>query len=163
MTNNKTKIDQSAPRILTPKKTRYIVLACIFGPLALLGLLLVIGELWYGWLFFAVFGIAMVACILSTIPAMVHLRLDAGGFAMRSMGKRKRWRWDEVEPFFADYLDRSEVVAFNYADRENRGLIVHAAGKIRGYDEFLPESYGMSVKELVDLLNQWRDAARRQA
>jgi hypothetical protein len=152
-------INLDAGARLTPGKLKFALLGAVFCFLALIGALLALGDLWYGWLAFGLFGIASATCFASLIPACAHLALDREGFTMRSMFTRRRHRWADVQPFYTGFVNRTETVVYNIADPNTRSAARAKIGDIRGYDYWLPGGYGMTPADLAAYLNEWREAA----
>lgn len=150
--------------ILRPSRGKFIALGAVFVPLALLGLGLALGDLWYGWVFAGLFGIAATACFLQLSPRFAGMVLYPDRFEVQAGLKRQVYRWDEIADFFVGSVDRAPAVVFDRVDRQAAGPARELVGKVRGYDHWLPGTYGMTVEELARLMNEWRAravAARR--
>jgi hypothetical protein len=106
----------------------------------------------------ACFGLFALVCAIMLLPGAGSLRLDPGGFEVSHLFRNKTYRWSDVSEFgvvkFGDY---GEVVAFKSAeplgmwDRMNAALI--------GGRAYLPDTYGMAVEQLEQLMTVWRDSA----
>ena len=147
-----------AGRMLVPSRKRAWLLGGPFLLLALFGLLLALSGEWAGWPMAALFGLGGVALFAITIPTVSHLKLDRDGLTVRSFFQDKRYRWADIHSFFETTVDRRGAVGFDFADRDAVPAAKQALHKLRGYDVYLPDSYGMTVPDLAALLEDWRKA-----
>ncbi len=146
-------------RVLTPNKLKYALLALFGLVVFVVGLGFALAGEWYGWLILAL-GVAVgLSCLLMLSPRFASLTLAPEDFTLRSGFVHRTWRWDEVSDFFTAYVDRSRTVGFNYADRAGLSAFKIKVGDVRGYDEYLPETYRMDVDDLAALMNDWRRRA----
>lgn len=112
-----------------------------------------------------IFAVALVGigCIVIGMILFVRpgacLRLDKTGFEVVSPFRKQVFRWSEVSDFGIWSHKRSSFVAFNAArprltisDRLNAALT-------NGRNATLPDTYGMSADDLVQLMAAWRNSA----
>ena len=111
-------------------------------------------------------GVALggIVCILGGLVSLLRpgrpcLRLDATSFEVLGPYRKQVFRWSEVSDFGIWSHKRSSFVAFNVAkprlsisDRLNATLT-------GGRNATLPDTYGMSVDELVQLMTAWQNSA----
>lgn len=143
-------------RVLRPGRLKYALLALFGLVILLVGLAFVLAEEWYGWPVLGLGVVVAFSCLLMLSPRFAALTLTPEGFTVRAGFTRRSWRWEAVSDFFPVYVDRSRAVGFNYADRTTLSEFKTKVGDVRGYDEFLPETYRMDVDALATLMNEWR-------
>lgn len=93
-----------------------------------------------------------VACVLLVMilllwlmPNSSYLLLDEVGLQIRHLFKTTRYRWDDIQKFWADRRVTGQSGVY-YLLNGKRLMQVH----------FLPDNYGMKPRELAILLNEWR-------
>lgn len=149
----------SGTRVLTPSRRKYILFA-LFGLFILLfGMAFALTGDWYGWPVVALGLVVGGSCLLMLSPRFASLTLTPEGFTVRSGFTRRTWRWEAVGDFFPAYVNQSRAVGFDYADQAGLSGFKSKVGEIRGYDEYLPETYRLDVNGLAALMNAWRRLA----
>jgi len=153
---------------LKPSRTKWILIGLMFVGLAVgMGLmavtstapierdaLILIGAL------VLLFVIGAVVSFLMLSPNFAYVLLTPTGFTIRTLLKRKEYRWREAEEFHAATLRGTPWVVFtlsregkvNLPETSLRGL----NKAVSGVDDNLPDTYGMSAEELAELMNQWK-------
>lgn len=109
----------------------------------------------------AFFGLCLLVGILNAIPSASELRLDRGGFVVRTLFRTRSYRWADVTNFQIVSIPGRVLVAFTLrADpaRERR-----KTGLFGNFDAALPDSYGLSAVALVALLEDWKAGKPRAA
>jgi hypothetical protein len=106
------------------------------------------------------FGADTAMVIVLLLPGAASLTLDAAGFEVCKLNRRRRVAWAAQASGFAvgdvGVHGRRRVVIYDEAGTAdliplNRGLIGRNAG--------LPDTYGLSAEELAQPMTQWRELA----
>jgi membrane associated rhomboid family serine protease len=148
-----------------------------WGALFVLGLVFVAGGVFIildgasgGWFVLLFFGACTLAFGVQLVPGAAWLRLTPEGFEWRAMGRRSRFRWDDVERFHVYTVTTryrtQEHVGFDFSNRtpEHQTLWqTIARGVSGGADHALPDTYGRDAEDLAQTMQRWRDryATRR--
>lgn len=114
-----------------------------------------------GWLVVGFFGLCAVAGLLLPLARRNFLRLDPDGFTVATPLLTRPYRWAEVDRFFAVGAGGSGSVAFRLAaasPRRRRGS-QRLTRRMFGYDDTLPQTYGMAPERLAALMNDWKARA----
>lgn len=124
--------------------------------------LLVVGPL------IALFGAGALVSFIMLLPNSVYLQLTPAGFTVRTLLKRKDYRWEEVEEFRPGVFRGTQWVVFTLSPHGKAGRTesrLKSLNKaISGGDDNLPDTYGMSAEDLAELMNGWKEkseSARR--
>jgi hypothetical protein len=118
------------------------------------------GSMWVGLPIALVFGLAAVFGAGMLLPGANRLVLDADGFEVSSLFKRRRTRWHDVSDFTSARIQPShyEMVVYNdVAAKKSKLADLNIA--ITGRNSGLPDSYGWSTEALAELMNVWRERA----
>jgi hypothetical protein len=133
-----------------------------------LSLAFVAGGVWLirtgdagGWLVLGFFGLCAVLALLVPLATRNHLRLDPDGFTVATPVLTRSYRWAEVDRFFAVGAGGSGSVGFDLAaaSPRRRGGSQRLTRRLFGYDDALPQTYGMPPERLAALLNRWKARA----
>lgn len=111
-----------------------------------------------GWacVIFFVLGIPVALSML--LPGVIYLRLDQDGFEMRSMGRKNRGRWQNVQSFRIQLIRSAKMIAIHYHPNfKDRKMVRAVAGALSGVEGAIPKSYNVPLTELEHVLNQWRE------
>lgn len=116
-----------------------------------------------GWLVVAL-GAAGVLGFSLLLARPNRLELDEGGLTTVTMGRRRSVAWGRCGPFRTAIPDvdgsftapARVVFDTEESERSRLALVAHV---VAGGTETLPDTYGMSAKDLADLLNRYRTAA----
>ena len=122
---------------------------------------LVMDGSWMAWLSLAFFGVGSLVLIVTMLPGASHLRLHADGFEMRTMFKTSHMKWSDIGEIGVTSVNLNRMVAFNFAEpyrSQHRAVLV--SHTLTGWDGALPDTYGMSARELAALMIEYRDRAR---
>ena len=113
-------------------------------------------SLWLGVAFFGAGALAQVAIVVQG----ASLRLQADGFVVRQLWRRRFTRWHDAGPFAVVAVPpaATKLVAFDDAQAHatKLGAMNHA---LMGHTAGLPDSYGLSHEDLAALMNRWRERA----
>lgn len=107
-----------------------------------------------GWLGVFFFGICTCVSIIILVPNSTYLKLSDEGFEICALYRKSFTKWNEVDCFTVRYIGKSKYVVFNYTDKSRKRARTSQA--LAGYDAALPDSFGMKVEELADLMNKWK-------
>jgi hypothetical protein len=110
-----------------------------------------------GWMCVAFFGLGIVASILMFVPGLIHLRLDAEGFEMKSLGRKThRVRWIDVARFQLVSMSGAKMIAIEYRpEYEQQRLMRNTVSKITGVEGAVGNVYAIPLAELERVLNEW--------
>jgi hypothetical protein len=105
------------------------------------------------------FGICTVMGVITLLPGASFLRLDENGFDITRFFRKQIFRWSEVSDFGVWTFRGKGLVVFkaeksrlNISEKINAAL----AGGRNGY---LPDTYGSTAEDLVQLMTAWRNSA----
>jgi hypothetical protein len=113
-----------------------------------------------GWLAVGFFGLCAVVGLLLPLAKGNHLRLGPDGFTVVLLLATRSYRWSEVGRFFVSYANGSDWVAFDLAaSQRRRTLNQRLTKRFFGYDDALPQTYGMTPERLAALMNDWKARA----
>ncbi|MFC4729679.1 hypothetical protein [Coralloluteibacterium thermophilus] len=145
------------PRRLHPRRLSWfgVFLLCV-GFVAVGAWMIGSGEA-TGWLVAVVFGIGALAALVVLLPNGAYLELDADGFVLCSLFRRRRVYWAEVEGFGLARIPFGTMVGWDYrpgygAGRRRRAV----ASSLSGFQAALPDTYGLPAEELAALLEHHR-------
>lgn len=146
---------------LYPKKSRTCLLLLTCCGLTGLGVWMGLNGEWMGWAVagFFVFGVPTFA--VQFVPGCAFLTIDAEGFEFASLFRRRRIAWSDISEFgILTVQSGTRMVGFNYVPDYPHSVKARAFSRaFTGCEGGLPDTYGMSVEELADLLNRARDAS----
>jgi hypothetical protein len=117
------------------------------------------------WVGFGFFGLGAILSIITTLPGATGLILDQNGFSKRFMFRQmSSSRWDDVAGFkvITESPGNYSFFAYNDARWEKKFGISRFGTKVLGYNALFEDTYGMSPKELADLMTQWQQRALAQ-
>jgi hypothetical protein len=89
---------------------------------------------------------------------MTSLELDQEGFTVRTMFRRRRYRWSEVKVFLVVRSGLSSGgVVFNLSNAADHKPHHGSFWRFTSdHDAVLPSGFGLSGEKLADTMNQWR-------
>ena len=107
------------------------------------------------WIGIVFFGIGAVFAALNLLPNSSYLQVTREGFTICSSFRRRFIEWQQVGTFGVSNLGFKKMVGW---DATQPASTVGAANKLlTGHSSALPDTYGLTVEELVDLMNRARD------
>lgn len=150
------------PAMLTPSRRPWWMMAIGGGALCAGSLLGVVFGGDTAAIFLAVlFGCCAVLGAIMLLPGANSLRLDADGFEVEHLFRKRRYRWDDVSGFavrnVGQYDDR--LVSFDTAPEVSRNLWDRINGALIGKGGYLPGTYGMAADDLAKLMTAWKKSA----
>ena len=108
----------------------------------------------------AIFGAGALLSFLMLSPDRAYLLLTPAGFTVRTLFKRKDYRWGDVEEFHATALKGTLWIVFTLSPQGKTHRSETAFRRmnkaVSGGDDNLPDTYGMSAEALAELLSQWK-------
>ncbi len=152
--------------ILRPNKVKsvlqYLALVLASGLFVAVAFwMLAEGEFLLGWPILIFFGLGVVFGLFMIFSTVFsdnnYLKLSSEGFEVKMGLKAHATRWDEVTEFFPIDMNNSRFVAYNFTPLYTKMEDVRKLSKnMTGVEAMFMETYGKSVQELTDLLNEWR-------
>jgi len=148
------------PVTLYPSRTKWILILLGCAVFVAGGLFAMQGNTFMRWGAVAFFGTGMAVAIAGLLPGASQLKLDREGFEFTAMFRRHSVRWQAATGFEAVTIPPSgqKMVLFDDAGAKGRAL-----GKLNvsmvGRNSGVPDTYGMSAKDLAGLMAQWRERA----
>lgn len=160
------------PRMLRPRKLKLLgllFLSCTFVAIGLkmlfdsdpMGLLLGLPSVVF-------FGLGALVFTIQLLPNASYLQLDPEGFTICTLFRARTFKWSEVGPFEVATIAWPcyRMVVFNFSERywqmQNWQMqsMRRLSKRTAGHEGGLPDAYGLSLKKLTALLNEYRDAAQ---
>jgi len=143
--------------IFRPKKYKSIGLLILCLLFVFLGYNMLEEKTLIGWLSIVFFGLGAVVFAIQLIPSATYLKLSEEGFETRNLFRSDFTRWNEVKVFKTGYVGSNKMVMLDYKETHSKYKTGKKLAKsLSGSEGALPNTYGMSVSKLVDLLNEWR-------
>ena len=147
---------------LYPRKTTALGLVVVSAGFVVAGVWMIRAGIWLGLLPAGFFGLGVLVGLVQLVPGSSYLRIDQAGFTFCSLFRKKSIPWSVVGEFFLVTIrqggtDIRTMVAWNFSPlyegaRQGRRL----SQAIAGCEGALPDTYGKTPEELVDLLNECR-------
>lgn len=146
-----------ATRVLRPSRLKTVGWFAACTVFAAIGVLMISAGQLVGLLTAGFFGLGVIVFGALLLPNSAYLRLGPDGFTVCSLFRAHSYRWSDVGPFSVDRVGLNRMVVFNYSD-DYRGSprLRRVAAAMAGYEGALPDSYGMKLEDLADLLNEYR-------
>ncbi len=151
-------MDHRPFRVLRPSRLKTITIALGSFTFAMMGLWMILAGEPSGWWIALFFGIAAIVFGVTALPNSSYLKLGPEGFTLCSMYRSHAYRWSDVGPFIVGRVGLNPMVVFNFSDQYNPSphLRKFASG-LTGFEGALPDSYGLPLSELAQLLNAYRE------
>ena len=107
----------------------------------------------------AFFGLCSVILLLQSLPSAASLRLDPEGFEVRSLGRVRRTRWQDVSAFRIASIQGTKMIGIEYApDYEGQKSERNFASMISGGTEgAIADQYDAPAEEIAKTLNEWQE------
>lgn len=116
------------------------------------------------WFAFVFFGLCSLVAVVQLFARGNHLRLDQKGFTVATLFVTRSYQWSEVDRFFVGYSGAADCVAFDLSPASGRrSLNQWLTRRFLGYDDALPQTYGLAPERLVDVMNGWKTRATGEA
>lgn len=142
------------------RRTRWIFVIAFFIAIPCTTFL-ALADIWGAWIFIPIFILGMILALVDLlVPNASYLRLTSEGFTIRTTFRDQFYRWSDIESFGTVKTRRSNYVTFTFVPTFSRQTWSQKLTRNTvGYDGNLPETYGMELQELADLMNKWKTRA----
>lgn len=148
---------------LRPSRARHALFAAGSAVFVAAGVAMVAGGSAMGWFVAGFFGLCLAIFMLNLLPGSAQLELAPEGFTVRSLGRARFTRWADVDGFH-EWTNPSAPlnrhVAIDLAEHAEPssagGRLMLAVGRGLGAEGILPDTYGLSVSELREVMEAWR-------
>lgn len=132
--------------------------------MGLVSLLLTVGGVFMaeeeplkGWLITSFFGLCLLIFSIQLIPGSTQLTLTKEGFKATSLFRGHFTKWSDIEGFKVGYVGKTRFVKFDYTSKHKKHKIGKGLAKfLSGNHGALPNTYGLTLKELCELMNEWK-------
>ena len=146
---------KALPMTLRPSLRKMALLFFGSGVFVSGGLWLFPTQPFFGAILLMVFGLGFVVGAAGLIPNSTYLTLSADGFTFASFFRKHTVLWESVEIFHPIKLGVNRMVGWKYAAAyKGLGRYANPDLVIAGAEAALPDSYGMSVEGLCELMNE---------
>jgi len=124
------------------------------------GIFMVRAGQWVGWVAIVFFGLGVVVFALQLLPNSTYLRVGPGGFTVCTLFRAHSCGWTDVDAFRVAHVGAKDMVVFGFS-KQYRGprrlsrVNVHLVGAEAAVAA--AGSWDVSMDELADMLNQYRE------
>lgn len=141
---------QNLPLILKPSKIKSIILILISIGFIYLGIKLLEKNILIAVLNIFFFGICLIIFVINMIPNSSYLKINERGIEMKNLFKTTFIPWQAVSSFKTKFIFVNKLVTFTIDEK----LLENS--KMKGKTGAFPDTYGMSAKNLANLLNEYK-------
>lgn len=141
---------QNSPLILKPSKIKSTILILISIGFISLGIKLLEKNILIAVLNIFFFGICLIIFMINMIPNSSYLKIDEKGIEMKNLFKITFIPWQAVSGFKTKFIFVNRLVTFTIDEK----LLENS--KMKGKSGAFPDTYGMSAKNLANLLNEYK-------
>lgn len=109
-----------------------------------------------------VFGGCTVLGIVILLPGALSLQLDKDGFEIVKLYRKRRLRWAETSDFSLWTFKQAQLIAFNSTalPSTKAGALAMKANRLLALrNDYLPDTFGLSARDMVEFINAWRNRA----
>ena len=153
-------MDTSDEQILRPSRWKTGLALLVSLVFVAIGVLLMDGS-WEAWLATAFFGLCSATFVVTMLPGASYLRLHQDGFEMRTLFRTTHFKWSDIGNIGVTSVNLNRMVAFDFAERYRGQHRARAVARgLTGWEGALPNTYGMSARDLAALMTAYRDRAR---
>lgn len=153
-------------KILKPNKLKtigFLLISCFF---VIFAFNMIKEEPLMGWIGISFFGLGIIVFIIQLLPNSTYLKLTNEGFEIRNLYKSDFTKRSDVKVFkigtipmhiYGGYVRQKKMVMLDYVKthkKHRRGKMASKA--LSGSHGALPDSYGKSIEELVQIMNEWK-------
>ncbi len=116
-----------------------------------------------GWAVAIFFALGLPVFVTRLLPNANYLKLDKKGFEICSLYKTGFYNWKDVEDFTIKSVKNNRMVFFEFTEeyQENNDTARKVAAAVSGSEGALPDNYGLSAKELMDLMISYKEEAAK--
>ncbi|MEM6687019.1 MAG: STM3941 family protein [Bacteroidota bacterium] len=144
-------------KILYPSKVKSSMLVIISLIFTLGGAFMIAAGDTIGWLVSGFFGICLVVAIVGMFPKANYLKLHKSGFELCSLFRKTKYQWEDVHMFKVKKMYVNTMVMFNFSEQFQQHITMRKVNtKLSGSEGALPDTYGLTAKELASLLNTYQ-------
>lgn len=152
------------PLRFTPNRMKQVRVLLGAVALAFCGVLVVREHPLAGYFGIGLFGLGAIVIALNFHPQSAYLVVDVGGFTYASLFRRHFVPSSQIEGFVPAQVRRARMVGWNYTDQHRRTRALRKVNSaLSGAEAALPDTYGRSVPELIELLEGYRAKYSRDA
>lgn len=153
-----------SPRTLHPSRLKmlgFLALSCAF---VAIGLKMISDGFIIGWGSLLFFGLCALTFIVQLFPNASYLQIDKNGFTICALFRSHTYQRTEVSEFEVTRIGIvNRMVVFNFSESYRQQLAMRQiATATTGYEGGLPDSYGLSYRNLAALLNEYRSKSLQQ-
>lgn len=141
---------QNLPLTLKPGKIKNTILILISIAFIVLGISLLEKNMLIAVLNIFFFGICLIIFVINMIPNASYLKIDERGIEMKNLFKTTFIPWQAVSGFKTKFIFVNKLVTFTIDEK----LLENS--KMKGKSGAFPDTYGMSAKNLANLLNEYK-------
>jgi hypothetical protein len=121
-----------------------------------IGAMMIPSQKWAGAAISIFFGILSLVNLVRLFPNSSYLKLDEVGFTICSLFRAHSYRWSDVSGFTIGWIARKKMVMFDFSDDYKASSRLRKFNLlVSEHEGALPDTYGKSHEELVDLLNNF--------
>ena len=151
-------MDNYQTRVLRPNSVKTILAAVGSFLAAVIGAFVVSAGESMGWPISIFFGLLAIVFGITALPNSTYLRITSDGFTVCNLFKSHSYRWSDVGPFVVGSVGLNSMVVFNFSESyQSAPKLRKIAAGLSGFEGALPDSYGLPLSELVQLLNEYRN------
>jgi len=144
-------------KTLYPSRIKSVVLLSISVLLTYNGIMMINEGRPIGWPITILFLLGFVLFLMNLLPQASYLRLSKDGFEIKALFRSSFTKWTDVAGFSARRLGFNKMVVFDYTEeyKELKGARKFAKS-LTSAEAALPDTYGLGIKGLMELMNEWR-------
>jgi hypothetical protein len=141
---------QNLPLILKPGKIKSVLFILISITFIVLGITLLEKNMFIAVLNIVFFGICLLIFLINFVPNASYLKIDERGIEMKTLFRTTFIPWQAVSGFKTKYILVNKMVTFDIDEK----LLENS--KMKSKTGAFPDTYGMSAKNLAELLNEYK-------
>ncbi|MCS3868196.1 hypothetical protein J3D55_001112 [Chryseobacterium ginsenosidimutans] len=141
---------QNLPLILKPGKIKSVLFILISTTFIVLGITLLDKNMFIAVLNIVFFGICLLIFLINFVPNASYLKIDERGIEMKNLFRTTFIPWQAVSSFKTKYIFINKMVTFDIDEK----LLENT--KMKSKTGAFPDTYGMSAKNLAELLNEYK-------
>lgn len=109
------------------------------------------------WVDVILFGLGFIILCIQLLPGSSYLKLSSEGFETKNLFKSHLTKWSDVEKFGHQKIGSKDMVVLMYVESYKGAEKTRKfSNALTGIDGALPDSYGMDIEDLADLLTEWK-------
>lgn len=154
-------MNNSTPLTLHPNRGKWLSIGVFLAIFTVMGVFSIIknGEFmsWFNTIFF---GVCAGISFLNLLPNRVYLRLTQDGFTVRTLTYIASYQWGDVDKFGVTGAKVKKVAILLSPTCRSLSKLRVVDRAVMGYDGVLPDTYGLTAKDLAKLLSEWKSRAK---